>query len=183
MQDNLDFLQFTKRHWDQYYPGEDYDPIARRGRNAVAATPAARAPPAAARTSNTRRPGGASLGGPGARSTTQGGATNGAASVVTAQLRGEVAELKETVGGLEKERDFYFSKLRDIELLIQEASTENPEICADGTLPKTIQDILYSTEEGFEIPAEADGEPGDTDEHAAGHEDMHPHAMAEEETF
>ena len=25
VQDNLEFLQWTKRYWDQYYPGGDYD--------------------------------------------------------------------------------------------------------------------------------------------------------------
>lgn len=29
MQDNLEFLQWSKRYWDQYYPGGDYDALAR----------------------------------------------------------------------------------------------------------------------------------------------------------
>lgn len=49
-------------------------------------------------------------------------------------------ELKLTVDGLEKERDFYFSKLRDIELICQEHESENNPI-----LSKII-DILYATE-------------------------------------
>lgn len=49
-------------------------------------------------------------------------------------------DLKLTVDGLEKERDFYFSKLRDIELICQEhESGSNP------VLTKII-DILYATE-------------------------------------
>lgn len=66
--------------------------------------------------------------------------------------------MKETVTGLERERDFYFSKLRDIELLIQEACEADPEIekQEDGLI-KHIQTILYSTEDGFEIPAEQEG--------------------------
>lgn len=55
--------------------------------------------------------------------------------------------------GLERERDFYFSKLRDIELLVQQAADlahDMPEV-PDGLLAK-IQSIMYSTEEGFEIP-------------------------------
>ncbi|KAI8208468.1 Microtubule integrity protein mal3, partial [Colletotrichum sp. SAR 10_77] len=75
----------------------------------------------------------------------------------------ENATLKETVVGLERERDFYFSKLRDIELLVQQAVEEDPELekQEDG-LVKQIQTILYSTEEGFEIPAE--GEAADDQE-------------------
>ena len=71
--------------------------------------------------------------------------------------------MKEAIGGLEKERDFYFSKLRDIELLLQTAIEQDPELEKDERgLVRNIQTILYSTEEGFEIPAEAaDGANGD----------------------
>ena len=59
----------------------------------------------------------------------------------------ENAALKETVTGLERERDFYFSKLRDIELLIQQAIEADPEIEKDEDgLIKHIQATLYSTE-------------------------------------
>lgn len=52
----------------------------------------------------------------------------------------KLMELKLTVDGLEKERDFYFSKLRDIELICQEHESENNPV-----LSKII-DILYATE-------------------------------------
>ena len=62
----------------------------------------------------------------------------------------ENSALKETVTGLERERDFYFSKLRDIELLLQQAVEADPEIEKDEDgLIKHIQAILYSTEVGF----------------------------------
>lgn len=55
--------------------------------------------------------------------------------------------LKEHATGLEKERDFYFAKLRDIELLIQQAINEQPDLEKDeGGMVKQIQSILYSTE-------------------------------------
>jgi RP/EB family microtubule-associated protein len=82
--------------------------------------------------------------------------------VSTAALRQENEAQKEAIAGLEKERDFYFSKLRDIELLIQTAVEENPELeKVDNGLVKEIQAILYSTEEGFEIPAEPEGVEGE----------------------
>ena len=31
MQDNLEFLQWVKRFWEQYYNGDGYDAQARRG--------------------------------------------------------------------------------------------------------------------------------------------------------
>lgn len=62
-------------------------------------------------------------------------------------LQQKNAELMETVQGLERERDFYFSKLRDIELLIQQAMEADPSLEEDeGGLLKQIQTILYSTE-------------------------------------
>lgn len=157
MQDNLDFLQWTKRFWDQYYPGGDYDAVARRkgapvsGAGGGAATGA---PRAAAGSAAARRVGGGTTPSGGPR--LGAGAAGGAAS---AALKAENNQLKETVVGLERERDFYFSKLRDIELLVQQAVEEDPEIekQEDG-LVKQIQLILYSTEEGFEIPAEGEEE-------------------------
>ena len=47
--------------------------------------------------------------------------------------------MKCTVDGLEKERDFYFGKLRDIEVLCQEEPGETPVL-------KNIMAILYATE-------------------------------------
>lgn len=71
----------------------------------------------------------------------------GVSSAATARLNEENAALKETVQGLERERDFYFSKLRDIELLVQGAMEEQPELEKDeGGLLRQIQTILYSTE-------------------------------------
>ncbi|KAK8075985.1 putative EB1-like protein [Apiospora phragmitis] len=147
MQDNLEFLQWTKRFWDQYYPGGDYDAVARRkgsGAPPSAGLGPSRRPQHRCRTKGRHNPVGL-----GARS-----AGGGAAS---AALQAENNTLKETVVGLERERDFYFSKLRDIELLVQQAVEEDPEIekQEDG-LVKQIQAILYSTEEGFEIPAEGE---------------------------
>lgn len=56
-------------------------------------------------------------------------------------------ELKLTVDGLEKERDFYFGKLRDIELICQEPDSENHPILSK------IMDILYATEVALPAPS------------------------------
>ena len=148
MQDNLEFLQWSKRYWDQYYPGGDYDALARR--KGVGGAPAAAAPaPVSSRTSGA----GVSATSAARRGTTPTttssvarGArppTGGASAAVLAENN----QLKQTVEGLERERDFYFSKLRDIELLLQQAVDADPEIeKADDGLVKHIQAILYSTE-------------------------------------
>lgn len=52
----------------------------------------------------------------------------------------QLMDLKLTVDGLEKERDFYFSKLRDIELICQEHENENSPIITG------IVSVLYATE-------------------------------------
>jgi len=73
-------------------------------------------------------------------------------------LNEEIEELKMNVDGLEKERNFYFGKLREIEILVQtqiESEPANPEY---SSVLKDIQTILYSTEEGFEIPDNGDAE-------------------------
>jgi microtubule-associated protein, RP/EB family len=138
-QDNLEFLQWTKRYWDQNYPGGDYDALARR--KGQGGGPAA-APPR----SNTAGKRGTTptVGGAAPRTRTPLGGAN------TAALQQENASLKESVQGLERERDFYFSKLRDIELLVQRAVEENPEIeQEEDGLVRQIQAILYSTEVGM----------------------------------
>ena len=145
MQDNLEFLQWTKRYWDQYYPGGDYDAVARRkGSGAPPSTgppqpnAGSRGTGAAARRGNT----------PTAASAARGKWSSGGGSA-SAALTQENAQLRETVTGLERERDFYFSKLRDIELLIQKAAETDPEFENDKekeSLSKQIQQILYSTE-------------------------------------
>lgn len=96
-------------------------------------------------------------------STTVGGRTNVPASGIGRngagsdrspidELESRMNEMKLTVDSLERERDFYYGKLREIEVLCQ-AQEE-----ADGnksTLVEKILEILYATEEGFAVPEDA----------------------------
>merc|ERR1719333_414711 len=63
------------------------------------------------------------------------------------KLREEIVDLKITVDGLETERDFYFQKLRDIEILCQALeAAPNP----DMTVAKFVEDvqrILYAKDD------------------------------------
>ncbi|KWU46764.1 hypothetical protein RHOSPDRAFT_31582 [Rhodotorula sp. JG-1b] len=191
MQDNLEFLQWLKRYWDMNFPGGEYDPIARRGgagarapsathsasgRAPVASTSGARRAPPASRpaAATARAPLGAGGRASSARSSSAAGGVDPAALEA---LNAQMSEMKLSVEGLEKERDFYFNKLREIEIIIG-ARLEIAEAPAEeGAVPVTedeketllqMQQILYSTEEGFEVPQEA--EEGDL-------------VAAEEETF
>ncbi|KAF4580896.1 Calponin-like actin-binding protein [Ophiocordyceps camponoti-floridani] len=148
MQDNLEFLQWTKKFWDLNFPDHEYDAVARRKGGALPAPPTTSRAPLSTNTAPRR--GTTPAGGP--RVARSGGGGGGAGNAALAQ---ENATLKESVTGLERERDFYFSKLRDIEMLIQQAVEDDPELekQEDGLI-KHVQAILYSTEEGFEIPDE-----------------------------
>ncbi|ESP05310.1 hypothetical protein LOTGIDRAFT_177133 [Lottia gigantea] len=65
----------------------------------------------------------------------------------TPPTRAEISQLTIEKEGLEKERDFYFGKLRDIEVLCQENEGVSP-------IDK-IMEILYATEDGFAPPEDA----------------------------
>lgn len=76
----------------------------------------------------------------------------------------EMNEIKSTLDGLEKERDFYFGKLRDIEVHCQEYESENLPVV------KKILEILYATTEGFAPPEDGVLENGETIEFVQGDE-------------
>ncbi|XP_057481262.1 microtubule-associated protein RP/EB family member 1C-like [Actinidia eriantha] len=61
----------------------------------------------------------------------------------------QITELKLSVDSLEKERDFYFAKLRDIEILCQCPEIENLPVV------EAIQRILYATDDSASVVAEA----------------------------
>ncbi|XP_073848963.1 microtubule-associated protein RP/EB family member 1 isoform X2 [Musca autumnalis] len=65
------------------------------------------------------------------------------------ELSSQVMDMRLNLEGLEKERDFYFSKLRDIEILCQEADEGDSH-----PLIQKILEILYATEDGFAPPDE-----------------------------
>ena len=146
MQDNLEFLQWTKRFWDQYFPGGEYDAVARRK---GAGAPPAAAAPAPITSSRTSGAGAAARRGttPTTAPARSVGVVSAGGGAASAALKQELNTMKETVTGLERERDFYFSKLRDIELLLQQACDDNPELeKEENGLIKQVQTILYSTE-------------------------------------
>lgn len=62
-----------------------------------------------------------------------------------AELEKQTVELRLSVESLEKERDFYFGKLRDIEILVQNLDGNSEPDNIKLLLP-SIQQVLYSTE-------------------------------------
>ncbi|XP_025195487.1 microtubule-associated protein RP/EB family member 1 isoform X1 [Melanaphis sacchari] len=170
-QDNFEFLQWFKKFFDTNYQMNDYDPVgARSGEGMGAAGAAARAgpvkkpsaavPPRNATSQNRLfRP---------ASNSNMSNRVPSTRSVAPAsqrdrgdhkidELTRQMSELRVTVEGLEKERDFYFGKLRDIEVICQEQESEHP-------LFSKVLEILYATEEGFAAPEEVDTNNHDDDE-------------------
>ncbi|XP_055687958.1 microtubule-associated protein RP/EB family member 1 isoform X2 [Lutzomyia longipalpis] len=171
-QDNFEFLQWFKKFFDANYDGREYDPMEARfgiqlghgaNQNEIAAAaivekprqiqaPRARNPgiskaptrPAAVpghRVSNQTPP------------KKQDSIGNHQSGPVTNQqieeLSNQVMDMRINLEGLEKERDFYFAKLRDIEILCQDADEAEPQ-----PIVQKILDILYATEDGFAPPDE-----------------------------
>lgn len=155
MQDNLEFLQWAKRFWDQNYSGQQYDAVARR-KGQGGEPPATLAPvgPSTSRAVTSSMHSGGSASGAAPRGKTPvGSARVTQTNVELLALQTHVGDLTAQMEGLEKERDFYFAKLRDIEILVQQ-ELESPDHQAgkEDEVLKEIQKILYSTEEGFEVP-------------------------------
>ncbi|XP_069687188.1 microtubule-associated protein RP/EB family member 1 isoform X2 [Periplaneta americana] len=160
-QDNFEFLQWFKKFFDANYSGADYDAITARGGDQLgsggSSAPrgggpiAKRTAPAPSRPVKQAVPKiqPATRAAPNRNSGVQN--QRGDAGKVE-ELNTQLLDLKLTVDGLEKERDFYFGKLRDIEVMCQENDNDqNPII-------QKILDILYATEDGFAPPEEVDGD-------------------------
>lgn len=151
-QDNFEFIQWFKKFFDANYDGKEYDPhLMRQGQDGTPPPPH----PGPMRTSPTAPktvPPPQRQINPQIRRTPN--ARNGGDAEML-ELNQQLLDLKLTVDGLEKERDFYFGKLRDIELIAQEH--EGSEI---GPILSKILDVLYATEDGFAPPDDEDVEEG-----------------------
>jgi len=178
-QDNFEFCQWFKKFFDANYAGQEYDALAARGgvqpiaegagkkigggaanrsmakpRNVAASQPKRTAAPKPT---------------PSVTKVTKASSKPSVSQAEIDNLTGELSELRTNVEGLEKERDFYFGKLRDIEVLCQQ------EDAAGTPLSESVLQILYATEEGFAPPEDEEypegevgypeGEVGDQEEY------------------
>merc|ERR1712037_1083180 len=150
-QDNFEFVQWFKKFFDANYQGEPYDPVSARANAGVA--PAARVP-AAPRTPASSRP------------AAGGGGDSKRLQAQVDDLNNQLATMKDSLESLEKERDFYFEKLRDIELMCNNVCGEEATVEVDPEsetykVTKKILDVLYATADGFEVPEEGAEEEQD----------------------
>ena len=181
-QDNFEFLQWFKKFFDANYDGREYNAVEARGNvplGSMAGSVAGSKPslshhstrPVSGRTTTSasthhstshHAPVGSnhniSPASTGALSGRTRIAQNGAASAAVDQAarlkyETEISELKASIEAVEREREFYYEKLRELEVLCQKADEAE-----ENTIDKQkILDILYATEEGFAVPE--DGAP------------------------
>ncbi|KAJ8770710.1 hypothetical protein K2173_021357 [Erythroxylum novogranatense] len=155
--DNLEFMQWMKRYCDTVNGGLlNYNPLERRDACKGGKEAGKKCPPPACPTKG-------STGAPKTQSS-HNARRNDVSSVNTSNQSGkasskppspvsayeeQITELKLSIDSLEKERDFYFAKLRDIEILCQSPELENLAVVA------AIQKILYATDDDASVVAEA----------------------------
>lgn len=159
--DNIEFCQWLKHYHTNVAVCEDYDGFAEReaqnpglhkknkrwapnaGGGEVKAKPAAaKAKPAAKpMASNKERPASRATGSTGGASA----AELKEAQAEVARQNEEISELNLNVDALTKERDFYFGKLRDVEILIQEKEGDCDEKVTEAF--ESIKAILYATDD------------------------------------
>lgn len=155
--DNLEFMQWMKRYCDSVNGGgiHNYNPLERReaskgGKEATKKStqsqPSKGSGPAPKVQSNNNARRHVD---PSANLTNQSAKTSRAVPFASSAYDQQITELKLSVDSLEKERDFYFSKLRDIEILCQSPEIEDLPIV--GALKK----ILYAADDDASVVAEA----------------------------
>ncbi|CCH40727.1 Microtubule-associated protein RP/EB family member 1 [Wickerhamomyces ciferrii] len=218
-QDNLEFVQWVEKFWQDNKDESDYDPNSRRkymppagaagaGGPSGASTRSSRASSTGPSTLNRRTVSNSSTGSTiigsnrppprtGSRNTSfgskppsrisslNGNGSSSSSNAINTELQNELTITKTKLSdtelalneasmladSLESERNFYFNKLREIEILTENTSDfigdapieQHPSL--KETLLK-IQEILYNTEEGFQLPngdLEIDQLPVDTD--------------------
>ncbi|XP_055612291.1 microtubule-associated protein RP/EB family member 1 isoform X3 [Uranotaenia lowii] len=172
-QDNFEFLQWFKKFFDANYDGREYDALEARfgimlgsgaiqnelgvgelpkrhiqapkklSTNSVVSTVSKVTPSRpAVPVSN--------LGSKSTANASKSSSQNSVTNQQVEELTTQVMDMRLHLDGLEKERDFYFSKLRDIEILCQEDEQGEPQ----SELVQRILNILYATEDGFAPPDE-----------------------------
>ncbi|KAI6030771.1 calponin homology domain-containing protein [Pisolithus orientalis] len=146
MQDNLEFLRWIRHFWDSNYGGQGYDPVARR-RGVPTGTPSTIAPLSSSRTGGASA--GLGIGGRvgGKRPISSNRAGSAQPNEIMQNLQAEIRDLTTRMEGLEKETDFYFAKLRDIEILVRQEMETLTDVQEPQKLAlENIQKVLYSTE-------------------------------------
>ncbi|KAI4315002.1 hypothetical protein L6164_027856 [Bauhinia variegata] len=155
--DNLEFMQWMKRYCDSVNSGvlHNYNPLERREVRKGGREVSKKSAQSQSSTKGSNAPKSQSSHSTRRNDVSSVNAANQTANATRPSSRGnpaydeKITELKLSIDGLEKERDFYFAKLRDIEILCQCPEIEHLPVVA------AIQKILYATDDHGTVVAEA----------------------------
>lgn len=165
-QDNLEMLQWIHAYYSRMGAAPDYDPVRRRGNLPATGLPEfLRLEAGATQMKENVHPARGSVAAPKESKprASVSHLTRGSGSQVTkddllkenARIREELEHMRTTAQGLERERDFYFGKLRDIEIQVQtHESGGSPDLKLDDFV-SDVQRILYATDDDDEGEAAA----------------------------
>jgi len=175
-QDNLEFLQWMKKYFDMHHGGDPYDAVGRRqGKGGAAptkASPVKKVAPGNIKTSSSNMKTPTQSSGGNVKTATKAtkvtstptkstqSPSSGANSERIQQLELQVEELQTIAAEVEKERDFYFNKLRDVEVLCQ--SAEHNELTSE--IFKILSASDETDENGEEVPQEEEVAPEEEEE-------------------
>jgi len=146
-QDNLEFLQWMKKFWDEHFPGGAYDAAGRR-KATLGGAMAGPIDKAGAVSRPAPRP--VSVPRPPARTLPVASPTQDGLVAQIATLQEAVAAERVQSEAMAKERDFYFAKLREIEAATQAV---RDAAVLESPLFRAITAILYKTEDAPEAPS------------------------------
>ncbi|KAL4644737.1 hypothetical protein ACB092_02G185800 [Castanea dentata] len=156
--DNLEFMQWMKRYCDSVNGGalHSYNPLERREASKGGKEVTKKAAPSQSSTkSSTAAPKAQSSHNARRNEVSSVNLANQSQKVPRPTSSGgpaydeKITELKLSVDSLEKERDFYFGKLRDIEILCQSPEIEHLLVV------EAIKKILYAADDDASVMAEA----------------------------
>ncbi|KAJ1515453.1 hypothetical protein HMI55_003693 [Coelomomyces lativittatus] len=132
-QDNFEFLQFVKKYWDAHFPGHVYDAVGRRS----GVIPA--------HMSTSLKSSGAPLKvKPSMTTTPNETPIKNQHQASTEFLQLQLQDAQTHLVTMEKERDFYYTKLRQVEILVQQAQ----EAGLTQISIREIFAVLYAKEDG-----------------------------------
>lgn len=159
-QDNLEFLQWMKHFFDCKYGGQSYNATERRAKGKGGAKLKGLGPAGGAKKATTTKKTTTTRTTTNKKPAEKKTATKTAAKADTEELdnlKEQMSTLQATCEGLEKERNFYFGKLREIEILCQ---SEDQAVDTQA-LKEAVLAILYATDEGDEGVADGEEPQGD----------------------
>ncbi|XP_017489641.1 PREDICTED: microtubule-associated protein RP/EB family member 1-like, partial [Rhagoletis zephyria] len=158
-QDNFEFLQWFKKFFDANYDGREYNATEARGRQAIATSSSSVASVGITKSVPSKpapRPAtyGSKIGGGPSNPVRNAFANNGRKNDYDSEVK-KVEEKMQEINllndTLARERNFYFNKLREIEVLSQAESTSESE----KEFKEQVLNILYAVEDGFTSPGTA----------------------------